>query len=62
MAETLDFTGFLGPESSESVQWCWILFRDVEQASLIFRDYFSGFFGIWENAIYEKIQENIVDF
>ena len=62
MAESLDFTGFLSPESSESVQRRWIFFRDIEQVSLIFGDYFSGFSGIWENAIYEKIQENIVDF
>ena len=61
MAETLDFAEFLSPKSSESVQRRWILFRDAEQASLTFWDYFSGFSGIWENAIYEKIQENIVD-
>ena len=61
MDESLDFTGFLSSEFSESVQRRWILFREVEQVGLIFWDYFSGFSGIWENATYEKIQENIVD-
>ena len=61
MAETIDFTRFLSPESSESVQRRRILFRDAGQVSLILGDYFSGFSGIWENATYEKIQLDIVE-
>ena len=61
MAETLDFAGVLSPKSSESVQHRWILFRDAGQFSLIFWDYFSENFGIWENATYEKIQVDIVE-
>ena len=53
-AESLDFTGFLIPKFSESVQRRWIPVGDTEQGSLTFVDRFSGFFGIVESAVYNK--------
>ena len=43
MAETLEFTGFLSSESSESVQWRWILFRDVGKTVSFFETIFPDF-------------------